>query len=35
VLCVEDSADALMELTGKKVDEATLDRIFAQFCVGK
>ncbi|HON86836.1 MAG TPA: tRNA uridine-5-carboxymethylaminomethyl(34) synthesis GTPase MnmE [Bacillota bacterium] len=35
VLCVEEATDALMELTGKKVNEATLDRIFAQFCVGK
>ncbi len=35
VLCVEQGAEALMELTGKKVSDATLDRIFSQFCVGK
>lgn len=35
VLCIEEAAQALMELTGKKVSQETLDRIFSKFCVGK
>ncbi len=35
VLALEQAANALMELTGKKVSSETLDRIFSRFCVGK
>lgn len=35
VLSLEEAADSLMELTGKKVTGETLDRIFSRFCVGK
>jgi tRNA modification GTPase len=32
---LEYALDALSELTGKKVNEAVLEQIFSQFCVGK
>lgn len=34
-VCVEDALDALFQLTGRKVSEEIVDRVFQQFCVGK
>ncbi len=35
VLHLEEAAAALSELTGKRVSQEALDRIFSRFCVGK
>jgi tRNA modification GTPase len=35
VLCVEEAARALAELTGKRVSEEALNQVFSRFCVGK
>lgn len=32
---LRDAADALAELTGEQASEAVIDKVFAQFCVGK
>lgn len=34
-VCVEDALGALLELTGQRVSEQVVDRVFEQFCVGK
>lgn len=34
-VCVEDALGALFELTGRKVSDEVVDRVFEQFCVGK
>ena len=35
VIYVEDTLQALAEITGDAVEEKLLDRVFADFCVGK
>ena len=32
---IEDAIDSLLELTGERVTEAVVDKVFSQFCVGK
>jgi tRNA modification GTPase len=32
---LREAAGHLSEITGSRVDEAVLDRVFARFCVGK
>ncbi|MCC8022255.1 MAG: tRNA uridine-5-carboxymethylaminomethyl(34) synthesis GTPase MnmE [Clostridiales bacterium] len=32
---IDDGADALLELTGRRASAAVVDQIFSQFCVGK
>lgn len=34
-VCIEEGADALLELTGEKAGQAVVNEIFARFCVGK
>ncbi|WOC32277.1 MULTISPECIES: tRNA uridine-5-carboxymethylaminomethyl(34) synthesis GTPase MnmE [Caproicibacterium] len=34
-VCVEDAVSALLELTGKRVSDTVIDRVFETFCVGK
>lgn len=34
-VCVENAADALLELTGQKAGQAVVDEVFSRFCVGK
>ena len=34
-VCVEDALNALSALTGEKVSEEVVDRVFEEFCVGK
>lgn len=34
-VCVEDALSALYALTGERVSEEIIDRVFEQFCVGK
>ncbi len=34
-VCVEDALSALYSLTGEKVSDEIVDRVFEQFCVGK
>ena len=32
---IEDAINYLLELTGKRVTEAVVDKVFSHFCVGK
>ena len=34
-VCIQAAADALLELTGEKASQATVDQVFSRFCVGK
>lgn len=34
-VCIDTAIDSLLELTGKKANEAVVDEVFSQFCVGK
>lgn len=34
-VCIDTAIDRLLELTGKKANEAVVDEVFSQFCVGK
>ena len=34
-ICIDDSLDALLELTGKRVTNEVTEEIFSRFCVGK
>jgi tRNA modification GTPase len=34
-VCIDGAIDALLELTGERVTETVVDRIFERFCVGK
>lgn len=34
-VCVDTAIDALLELTGEKAQEAVVNEVFSQFCVGK
>lgn len=34
-VCIDDAVSALLELTGQKANEAVINEVFRQFCVGK
>lgn len=34
-VCIDTAIERLLELTGKKANEAVVDEVFSQFCVGK
>ncbi len=34
-VCMEEAADALLQLTGEKAGQAVVNEIFSRFCVGK
>ena len=34
-VCLEQSADALLTLTGRRASAEAIDKVFEQFCVGK
>ncbi len=34
-VCIDDAVSALLELTGEKASQAVVDKVFANFCVGK
>ncbi|MBQ8503113.1 MAG: tRNA uridine-5-carboxymethylaminomethyl(34) synthesis GTPase MnmE [Clostridia bacterium] len=34
-VCIDTAIEKLLELTGKKANEAVVDEVFSQFCVGK
>ncbi|MBP9989328.1 MAG: tRNA uridine-5-carboxymethylaminomethyl(34) synthesis GTPase MnmE [Ruminococcus sp.] len=34
-ICIDDAISYLLELTGQKANEAVVDEVFRQFCVGK
>ena len=34
-IVIEESINCLLELTGERVTEAVVDKVFSNFCVGK
>ena len=34
-VCLEQAADALLTLTGRRASAEAIDKVFEQFCVGK
>ena len=34
-VCLDEAIGPLLELTGRRVSDAVVDAVFAQFCVGK